>query len=398
MQANLTPKEVGLSSIPAELKRKFVSDRGGFLLQIHPRVDIWEREGASRFVRDLRGIDPEVTGTPIITYEAITLMERAYKQGTLYAVLLVTGVTLVMLRRVRETALALLPLALGLIWTGGLMALFGLDFNMGNIFGLPLILGAAVEYGLNVVLRYMETRREPGAPLIARSTVMGVLVAGLTNIVGFGSLMLADHRGIFGLGLLLTLGTAASLVAALVVLPVLLQMIRPDAAGAHADRGPRRARPRRRRIGNPVSWGASNGPPKPPALVAPRGTRGAPRCRTTRFPDARRPGAVLDVRRPGFSMPGDRGDPRSRLEHQVAAQDGHRLAAQANAVAGETHAHHAAPRGGLVADQLALAEALAPERPQRAVRGSRDGILVDARARGEEARDEVPRGRRPSGW
>jgi hopanoid biosynthesis associated RND transporter like protein HpnN len=227
LQANLTPQEIGLTSIPAELKRKFISDRGGFLLQIHPRVDIWEREGATRFVRDVRGVDPEVTGTPIITYEAITLMERAYKQGTLYAVLLVTGVTFATLRRVRETALALLPLALGLIWTGGLMALFGLDFNMGNIFGLPLILGAAAEYGLNVVLRYMETRREPGAPLIARSTVMAVLVAGLTTIVGFGSLMLADHRGIFGLGLLLTLGTVASLVASLIVLPVLLQMIRP---------------------------------------------------------------------------------------------------------------------------------------------------------------------------
>src|SRR5215475_15058295 len=154
-------------------------------------------------------------------------MERAYKQGTLYAVLLVTGFTFATLRRVRETVLALLPLALGLVWTFGLMAVFKLSFTMGNIFGLPLILGAAAEYGLNVVLRYMETRREPGAPLIARSTVMAVLVSGLTTITGFGSLMLADHRGIFGLGLLLSLGTAASLVAALVVLPVLLQMARP---------------------------------------------------------------------------------------------------------------------------------------------------------------------------
>ncbi len=227
LQANLNPREIGLASIPPELKRKFISDRGGFLLQVHPAVDIWEREGASHFVSDLRAIDPDVTGTPIITYEAITLMERAYKQGTIYAVLLVTGLTFTMLRRVRETALALLPLALGLTWTAGLMWLFGLDFNMGNIFGLPLILGVSAEYGLNIVMRYMETRREPGAPLIARSTVMAVLVNGLTTMVGFGSLMLADHRGIFGLGLLLTLGTAASLVAALIVLPVLLQMIRP---------------------------------------------------------------------------------------------------------------------------------------------------------------------------
>jgi hypothetical protein len=39
--------------------------------------------------------------------------------------------------------------------------------------------------------------------------------------------MVADHRGIFGLGLLLTLGMAATLTAALVVLPVLLQWSQP---------------------------------------------------------------------------------------------------------------------------------------------------------------------------
>ncbi len=42
-------------------------------------------------------------------------------------------------------------------------------------------------------------------------------------MAGFASLMVAHHRGIFGLGLLLTIGTAASLVASLVVLPVLLR-------------------------------------------------------------------------------------------------------------------------------------------------------------------------------
>ncbi len=222
LQRNLNPRPVGLADVPPEIRRKFISERGQFLIEIHPAVDIWDRDGARRFVTDLRSVDPTVTGTPIITYEAIRLMERAYKQGTLYAVLLVTGFTIVMLRRVRETILALLPLALGLTWTAGLMYVFDLKFNLANVFGLPLILGAAAEYGLNMVLRFMEGR-EHGGPLIARSTIMGVLVAGLTTIAGFGSLMLADHRGVFGLGLLLTLGTAASLLAALVVLPVLIR-------------------------------------------------------------------------------------------------------------------------------------------------------------------------------
>jgi hypothetical protein len=128
--------------------------------------------------------------------------------------------------------LALLPLGLGMVWTLGLMYAFGLKFTLGNVFGLPLILGAAAEYGLNLVLRFMEDRAH-GGPLVARSTIMGVLVSGLTNVVGFGSLMLAAHRGIYGLGLLLTIGTAASLCASLIVLPVLLRIagggVRPAA-------------------------------------------------------------------------------------------------------------------------------------------------------------------------
>jgi len=234
LQDNLSPKPIGLADVPSELRAKFISDGGRFLLQIHPGVDIWDREGAQRFVSDLRSVDPDVTGTPVITYEALHLMERAYRQGTIYAILLVTLVTALTLRRLRETVLALLPLGLGLMWAFGLMYFFGLKFNMGNVFGLPLILGAAAEYGLNIVLRFMEGR-DHGGPLIARSTMMAVLVSGLTTIAGFGSLMVADHRGIFGLGLLLTLGTATSLIAALVVLPVLLRMV-PVRAPLYSDR------------------------------------------------------------------------------------------------------------------------------------------------------------------
>jgi uncharacterized protein len=223
LQGNLNPRTVGLADVPPEIKRKFVSPGGRFLLQIHPAVDIWDRDGAARFVADLRTVDPDVTGTPIITHEAILLMERAYKQGTIYAIIVVSALTALMLRRVRQTLLALLPLALGLVWTMGLMYVFDLKFNLGNVFGLPLILGAAAEYGLNIVMRFVEGR-EHGGPLIARSTMMAVLVSGLSTIVGFGSLMLAHHRGIYGLGLLLTLGTAASLIAALIVLPVLLRL------------------------------------------------------------------------------------------------------------------------------------------------------------------------------
>jgi len=68
-----------------------------------------------------------------------------------------------------------------------------------------------------------------------------VALSGITTIVGFGSLMIADHQGIFGLGLLLTLGSACGLVASLLVLPVILKML-PIQAGVPTP-APSRATP-----------------------------------------------------------------------------------------------------------------------------------------------------------
>src|SRR4029453_11612276 len=149
---------ITLVDVPDELRRKFIGASGHFLLQIHPKVDIWEREGAERFVRDLRTVAPDVTGSTVITYEAIRLMERAYLQGTLYAFVLVSVLIFLMLRRLRETGLALLPLVIGLLWTFGLMWVFGLKFPLANVWGLPLIIGTAAEFGLNVVMSHMEGR------------------------------------------------------------------------------------------------------------------------------------------------------------------------------------------------------------------------------------------------
>jgi predicted RND superfamily exporter protein len=104
-----------------------------------------------------------------------------------------------------------------------IMQVAGLKFNLVNIWALPLIVGSATEYGVNMVLRTLESR-EHGGPRLARSTVMGVLFNGLTTIAGFGSLLIAQHRGVWSLGLLLVIGSTTTLIASLVVLPPLLHL------------------------------------------------------------------------------------------------------------------------------------------------------------------------------
>ena len=58
-----------------------------------------------------------------------------------------------------------------------------------------------------------------------RHSTRGVLVAALTTVLGFGTLMVARHRGMASLGLALTLGVTFSMVASLVWLPAVLRLL-----------------------------------------------------------------------------------------------------------------------------------------------------------------------------
>jgi len=165
-----------------------------------------------------------VTGPPVTNFEATRLIERGYFEATPYALVLVAIITLAVLRTVWGTALSLAPVVLGVLWTLGVMRLLGLEFNLANVWALPLIIGTAAEYGLNIYVRFVEGIAR-GGPRFPRSVILGVILSWLTTIAGFGSLMVARHHGIFTLGLLLSVGSTASLIGSVFVLPVLIGLV-----------------------------------------------------------------------------------------------------------------------------------------------------------------------------
>jgi predicted RND superfamily exporter protein len=116
---------------------------------------------------------------------------------------------------------ALTPLFFGTLWTFGLMHLFDIDLNLANSIFMPLVVGAGVEYGIIVVQRW-RNRHDPARFILPFSTGTGIILAGLTTTVGFGSLIISNHQGVHSLGVLTTLGSLCVLVAAVLFLPALL--------------------------------------------------------------------------------------------------------------------------------------------------------------------------------
>ncbi|MCA9114281.1 MAG: MMPL family transporter [Planctomycetaceae bacterium] len=284
------PEPVALADLPGELTSRFVS-QGKWLLQIYPSEPIWDVEPLTRFVSDVRSIDPEVTGTPLQNYEASRQILFSYRTAAIYALAVITLVLLVdfldghhkllvlgppllivvfiamMLqtrrieiqpawllliylgisigtsavldvRNLRDALLAILPSMVGALLMAGILAVLQVDLNPANLIVLPLVLGIGVDDGVHVVHDYRL--QEAGMYRTSSSTMNAIVLTSFTSMIGFGSMMVAAHRGLYSVGLVLVVGVGSCLVVSLVLMPALLTLIsrregQPDIAGSTVE-------------------------------------------------------------------------------------------------------------------------------------------------------------------
>lgn len=230
VQSNLHSGALTIQDLPQEMKRRFVGRKGSYILKVFPKENIWERRPLADFVADVRSVDANAVGEAVKFYEYTRAFEGGYQQAALYAFGAIFLLVLLDFRRLRDAVLAMIPLLVGAVWTVGLMRVLGVNFNLANVIFLPLIVGGGVENGVMILHRFREEEGR-GAPVLPLGTGKGVTLASLTTMVGFGSLMISGHLGIYSLGLLLTLGTGAVLVASLTILPAILTLLRGRGAG-----------------------------------------------------------------------------------------------------------------------------------------------------------------------
>lgn len=125
--------------------------------------------------------------------------------------LVVILLLVLLFRRLSDILLAILPVLTGLLVMFGGMAWLGLELNLFNVVASILIIGLGVDYGIFMVCHGQQEEE------LASSRA--VLVSGLTTLVGFGSLVLAEHPALHSIGLTVLLGISAAVPTAVLVIP-----------------------------------------------------------------------------------------------------------------------------------------------------------------------------------
>jgi len=212
-------------SLPPELLARFRSPRGNYVAYVYPEGAIWDVDFLEKFVAELRTAAENPTGFPVTHLWTVRRMTRGLVEALAYALGIIIILLALDFRRPLPVALSLLPLVLGALWVQVWMLLLGRSYDFASLPALPLLLGLGVVYGVHLVRRWLE---DPALSAFAAVSTSGraVAFAALTTIAGLFGLLFSRHRGVASFGIVLMLGILSCLLAALFVLPALIDLLK----------------------------------------------------------------------------------------------------------------------------------------------------------------------------
>lgn len=252
----------GASSKPKARFAWLFPDADHALVHIRPQPGLNDEQmrGLGRGIRrlaDRSGLPQdrlEVAGAPLLVAATSTSFVADVLRLSPLALLLLVLVLLGGFRGGRQRLRLLLVAGGAVLLTAAASRVLGLGLTPATIAALPVVLGIAVDFGVQLQARFRAERRD-GLPaaLAARCArdallpTLGLATAAMS--IGFLVLLLSPTPLIDRLGLLLVIGTVASLLLVMVAGPPLL------------------------------AWRASSEAARPPAIRPPSSRRGLPASR-----------------------------------------------------------------------------------------------------------------------
>ncbi|MGY8813746.1 MAG: MMPL family transporter [Gammaproteobacteria bacterium] len=222
LNASLQADFITEENIPLDLKERWQSADGHYLLSIYPKENLNDNYEMRRFAEELYRVDPRIIGAPVVNIEAGDAVISAFIEALTYAIIAIALFLLVLLPHKFDVLLILSTLIFAVIVTAGISTLLNIPLNFANIIALPLLLGMGVDSGIHILHRYRTALPEHNN-ILATSSARAVIVSALTTMCSIGTLTFSPHAGTASMGNLLSIGIAMTLVATLFVLPGLLK-------------------------------------------------------------------------------------------------------------------------------------------------------------------------------
>jgi uncharacterized protein len=214
----LQAKPVSMKTLPADLVKGWKTKDGLMRVEAQPRGDPNDNETLRKFAAAVLAAEPHAVGGPVSILKSGDTVVKAFIHAGLWALVVISFLLWLTLRRVTDVLLTLVPLLVAGAVTLEICVLIGLPLNFANIVALPLLLGVGVAFKIY----YVTAWRAGKTNLLQSSLTRAIFFSAMTTATAFGSLWLSSHPGTASMGKLLALSLLTTLAAVLLFQPALM--------------------------------------------------------------------------------------------------------------------------------------------------------------------------------
>jgi uncharacterized protein len=218
LRNSLQAQPVSLKTLPADLVNSWKTKDGLTRVEALPRGDPNDNDTLRKFAAAVLAAEPNAIGGPVSILKSGDTVVKAFIHAGITALLVISFLLWLALRRVTDVLLTLVPLLVAGAVTLEICVLIGLPLNFANIVALPLLLGVGVAFKIYYVTAWRSGRTN----LLQSSLTRAIFFSALTTATAFGSLWLSSHPGTASMGKLLALSLVTTLAAVLLFQPALM--------------------------------------------------------------------------------------------------------------------------------------------------------------------------------
>ena len=215
---SLKAENVTRASLPADLVRDWIAPDGRERIEIWPKGDANDNANISRFAGAVQAVQPGATGEAIGSTAWGKTIVEAFAEAAGLALLSIAILLWIVLRRLSDVLVTLIPLLVAGIVTLEICALTGFQLNYANIIALPVLLGIGVAFKIY----YVTAWRRGESKFLQSVLTRAVFYSTLLTATAFGSLWLSNQPGISSMGKLLALSLLCTLTSAALFQPALM--------------------------------------------------------------------------------------------------------------------------------------------------------------------------------
>jgi uncharacterized protein len=214
----LQAKPVTLDNLPPVIVNSWKAKDGLMRVEALPKGDPNDNDNLRRFASAVLVAEPTAIGGPVSILKSGDTVVTAFVHAGIYALLVISVILFITLRRVTDVLMTLVPLLVAGAVTMEICVLIKLPLNFANIVALPLLLGIGVAFKIYYIVAWRSGRTN----LLQSSLTRAIFFSALTTATAFGSLWLSSHPGTSSMGKLLALSLVTTLAAVLLFQPALM--------------------------------------------------------------------------------------------------------------------------------------------------------------------------------